>query len=96
MLETDEYTPQRIFVGEMYERMVRLSFWERIQQTVPEELVVLMPHQPLPAFRFAGAAEEKDTKMAEEDESKGEAVEGVGAGSVNELNRVAAAGVCGR
>ena len=90
VLETDEYTPQRIFVSEMYERMVRLSFWERIQQTVPEELVALMPHQPLPAFRFASAGEEKDTKMGTEEESKGEA-EAVVAGGESELNRVAAA-----
>ena len=91
VLETDEYTPQRIFVGEMYERCVRLSFWERIQQTVPEELVALMPHQPLPAFRFAGAAEEKDTKMEGQEESKGEVEGGGTAGSESELNRVAAA-----
>ena len=52
VLETDEYTAQRVMVGECYERMVRLSFWERIQQTVPEELMLLMPHQPIPAFRF--------------------------------------------
>ena len=71
----------------MYERMVRLSFWERIQQTVPEELVALMPHQPLPAFRFASAGEEKDSKM--EEESKGE-TDVQTAGSENELNRVAA------
>ena len=52
VLETDEYTAQRVFVSECFERMVRLSFWERIQQTIPEELIALMPHQPIPAFRF--------------------------------------------
>ena len=77
----------------MYERMVRLSFWERIQQTVPEELVALMPHQPLPAFRFASAGEEKDTKMAEESkgEAEAEAEAEAAPGGESELNRVAAA-----
>ena len=76
VLETDEYTAQRVFVQDMFERMVRLSFWERIQQTIPEELIVLMPHQPAPAFRFggatpaAGAAETRDGAMEEEKEAK--------------------------
>ena len=52
VLETDEWTGQRVFVVEAFARCVRLSFWERIQQTIPEELVALMPHQPKPAFRF--------------------------------------------
>ena len=96
VLETDEYTAQRVFVSDCFERMVRLSFWERIQQTIPEELIALMPHQPIPAFRFGGGGGgegrgkegEEETKMEEEEVGEGEGGGGAG-GEGGGLNAVA-------
>lgn len=53
VLEQSDAHPQRRFVQQALALCVRLSYWERIQQVIPEEFVLLMPHQPLPAFRFS-------------------------------------------
>jgi nuclear cap-binding protein subunit 1 len=45
--------PQRVFVSKALALCVRLSYWERIQQVIPEEFLPLMPPQPHPAFRFS-------------------------------------------
>lgn len=53
VLSQSDSNPQRAFVANALSLCVRLSYWERIQQVVPEEFVALMPHQPHPAFRFS-------------------------------------------
>jgi hypothetical protein len=53
VLQQSETHPQRSFVQKCLALCVRLSYWERIQQVIPEELLVLMPPQPHPAFRFS-------------------------------------------
>jgi hypothetical protein len=53
VLEQAESHPQRTFVTNALALCVRLSYWERIQQVIPEEFLQLMPHQPHPAFRFS-------------------------------------------
>jgi len=52
-IDQPEWHPQRRFIAQTLECCVRLSYWERIQQTIPEEFLPLMPHQPQPAFRFS-------------------------------------------
>lgn len=53
VLDQADNEPQRVFVAKALALCVRLSYWERIQQVIPEEFLVLMPHQPHPAFRFS-------------------------------------------
>lgn len=53
VLEQAETHPQRRFVANSLALCVRLSYWERIQQVIPEDFLALMPHQPHAAFRFS-------------------------------------------
>ncbi len=43
-----EDTAKRLFVEEVLERCVWLSYWERISRTIPEELHTLLPSKPTP------------------------------------------------
>jgi len=54
VLQAPLYDGQRRFCVAVMNRMVRLSFWDKVQSTVPEEFRVLMPPKPevavLPTF----------------------------------------------
>jgi nuclear cap-binding protein subunit 1 len=60
VLEQDKHEPQNAFVREVLDRCVRLSYWERIQKTLPDEFSKLMPDIPQPAFRFAAIEKKAD------------------------------------
>lgn len=46
---------KRRFVSDVLERLMRLSYWERIQPTVPEEFASLLPPKPVPTFKYDDA-----------------------------------------
>jgi len=46
VLEAPKYDGQRRFCIEVIERMIRLSYWERIHDVLPEEFRVLLPPKP--------------------------------------------------
>jgi nuclear cap-binding protein subunit 1 len=48
--DTDESAapPQRVFVQDVLSRLVRLSYWDRVRNTIPPELMPLFPPQPAP------------------------------------------------
>lgn len=46
VLEAPQYDGQRRFCIEVIERMIRLSYWERIHDVLPEEFRVLLPPKP--------------------------------------------------
>lgn len=46
VLEAPNYDGQRRFCIEVIERMIRLSYWDRIHDVLPEEFRVLLPPKP--------------------------------------------------
>lgn len=53
-------SPQRVFLHDSLSRCVRLSFWEKIKETLPENVLPLMTLQPIPNFKYASAIEGDD------------------------------------
>eukprot|EP00823_Brevimastigomonas_motovehiculus_P004015 TRINITY_DN2569_c0_g1_i1.p1 TRINITY_DN2569_c0_g1~~TRINITY_DN2569_c0_g1_i1.p1 ORF type:complete len:877 (+),score=150.01 TRINITY_DN2569_c0_g1_i1:57-2687(+) len=53
VLKQTETDPQRLFVCDILTRCVRLSYWDRIKQTVPQEFVSLLPEQVHTNFRYS-------------------------------------------
>jgi nuclear cap-binding protein subunit 1 len=53
VLSLHDSAPSRVFVHEVLTRCVRLSYWEKIKSTVPEEFHILLPDTPTPAYRFS-------------------------------------------
>jgi len=51
-LSLDDDAPKKIFVREVLEREVRLSYWDRIKQTVTQNFEPVMPKQPTPVFAY--------------------------------------------
>ncbi|KAG9143898.1 hypothetical protein Leryth_016096 [Lithospermum erythrorhizon] len=54
VLELPKWAPQRVFVQEVLEREIRLSYWEKIKQSIEDTptLVELLPPKGLPNFRY--------------------------------------------
>jgi hypothetical protein len=44
--------PQRRFCAAVLEREVRLAYWDKVRETLPDALAALMPPQPGPAFPY--------------------------------------------
>jgi len=53
-----EDSRQYLFIKEALERAVRLSYFERIQRTIPEELHPLMPEKSAPNFAYSNESSE--------------------------------------
>jgi nuclear cap-binding protein subunit 1 len=53
--ELPAHAPQRVFVEETLLREIRLSYWDRIHSTLPEEMQKLMPPKPEAQSRYAAA-----------------------------------------
>lgn len=56
VLELPKWAPQRLFVQEVLEREVRLSYWEKIKQSIENApaLEELLPPKGGPNFRYSG------------------------------------------
>jgi len=48
-----EDTVKKMFVREVLEKCVRLSYWERVRRTIPDELALLMMNKPLPILKYS-------------------------------------------
>eukprot|EP00457_Paulinella_chromatophora_P002058 gb/GEZN01002062.1/.p1 GENE.gb/GEZN01002062.1/~~gb/GEZN01002062.1/.p1 ORF type:complete len:834 (+),score=143.93 gb/GEZN01002062.1/:59-2560(+) len=57
-----EAAPQRVMVEDSLEYCVRLAYWERISETLPDSVQPLMPHRPTPAFRWKPKAPPPEKK----------------------------------
>ena len=70
--ELPPHAPQRVFVEETLQREIRLSYWDRIHSTLPEELQKLMPPKPEAQSRYAsevangGGVEGSEVALAQE------------------------------
>merc|ERR1711957_965396 len=58
------WSPQRIFLHDTLCRCVRLCFWEKIKETLPEDVASLLPPPPLPNFKYS--AKKQNDKKDEE------------------------------
>jgi nuclear cap-binding protein subunit 1 len=69
VLEAPAYDGQRRFCVAVMNRMVRLSYWDRVQAVVPEEFRVLLPPKPevtpLPPPAGEGEAENAEAENAD-------------------------------
>eukprot|EP00808_Paulinella_micropora_P017310 g61629.t1 len=63
--------PQRSMVQDSLEACVRLAYWDRIEETLPDSVKALMPDRPTPAYRWNPKnkpAEDSKAETGEEDE----------------------------
>ncbi len=67
VLEAPAYDGQRRFCIAVMNRMVRLSYWDRVQAVVPEEFRVLLPPKPEVAVLPPPAGEETENESTIED-----------------------------
>eukprot|EP00005_Dracoamoeba_jomungandri_P013753 CAMPEP_0174265190 /NCGR_PEP_ID=MMETSP0439-20130205/25516_1 /TAXON_ID=0 /ORGANISM="Stereomyxa ramosa, Strain Chinc5" /LENGTH=793 /DNA_ID=CAMNT_0015351511 /DNA_START=36 /DNA_END=2417 /DNA_ORIENTATION=- len=52
VLRMKEDTHKRLFVREVLENCMRLSYFERVARTIPEDFMVLMPPKPQPEIKY--------------------------------------------
>lgn len=52
MVALPPWHPQRRFCAAVLEREVRLAYWDKVRETLPDALAALMPPQPGPAFPY--------------------------------------------
>jgi hypothetical protein len=45
-------SPKSIFIREVLEKEVRLSYWDRVVKTLPPEFVNFMPEKPNPYLKY--------------------------------------------
>lgn len=67
VVDDNESSSRYVFVKEVLERCKRLSYWDRISDSVPEDLQALLPDVPEPAYRYAAP---EDNEMADSEESQ--------------------------
>ncbi|KAG9136557.1 hypothetical protein Leryth_014406 [Lithospermum erythrorhizon] len=74
VLELPKWAPQRVFVQEVLDREIRLSYWEKIKQSIIENaptLEELLPPKGLPNFRYTGEDGRDETEHSLSVELKG-------------------------
>ncbi|KAI3510060.1 hypothetical protein L1887_25587 [Cichorium endivia] len=61
VLELPKWAPQRVFVQEVLDREVRLSYWDKVKQSIESTpaLEELLPPKGGPDFRYASEEEDK-------------------------------------
>jgi hypothetical protein len=52
ILSNKEETPRVYFIKEAIEKCIRLSYFERIQKTLPEDFQSFLPNKPAPNFKY--------------------------------------------
>ncbi|KAK4763581.1 hypothetical protein SAY87_013019 [Trapa incisa] len=64
VLDLPKWAPQRVFVQEVLEREVRLSYWEKIKQSVENApgLEELLPPKGIPNFKYSTENESERTE----------------------------------
>eukprot|EP01087_Luapelamoeba_hula_P018471 TRINITY_DN5951_c0_g1_i1.p1 TRINITY_DN5951_c0_g1~~TRINITY_DN5951_c0_g1_i1.p1 ORF type:complete len:819 (-),score=70.52 TRINITY_DN5951_c0_g1_i1:395-2851(-) len=60
ILSLDAEKPQVLFLKDVLDRCVRLSYWERVSRSIPESFGALMPPKPAPATTTPGTVEEQN------------------------------------
>jgi len=70
VLETKETTAKRMALKEVIERSIRLSYYERIAKTVPDDFVSFLPPKPAPCIKYSlTLAEAKEMDEDDTDEA---------------------------
>ncbi|XP_031485671.1 nuclear cap-binding protein subunit 1 [Nymphaea colorata] len=66
VLELPKWAPQRVFVQEVLEREVRLSYWDKIKQSIENApgLEELLPPVGGPLFKYSGDDKESTAELA--------------------------------
>lgn len=61
VLELPKWAPQRVFVQEVLDREVRLSYWDKVKQSIENTpaLEELLPPKGVPDFRYTSEDEDK-------------------------------------
>lgn len=61
VLELPKWAPQRVFVQEVLDREVRLSYWDKVKQSIENTpaLEELLPPKGLPDFRYGSEDDDK-------------------------------------
>ncbi|KAI3769012.1 hypothetical protein L6452_00108 [Arctium lappa] len=61
VLELPKWAPQRVFVQEVLDREVRLSYWDKVKQSIENTpaLEELLPPKGVPDFRYGSEDEDK-------------------------------------
>ncbi|TYJ02749.1 hypothetical protein E1A91_A13G250700v1 [Gossypium mustelinum] len=65
VLDLPKWAPQRVFVQDVLEREVRLSYWDKIKQSIENApaLEELLPPKGGPNFKYSGADDQEKTEQ---------------------------------